>query len=97
MLNDATGTTTKSGQERMTRSLEAAARSAAVQLFPGSDIRRADDFAPAIARAAGQRADAVFVQSSPYFNAERERIVRLAAQHRLPALYDTGTSPMPVA
>ena len=88
VLNDATGITTKSGQERMTRSLEAAARSVAVQLLPGFDIRRADDFAPAFARAAGQRADAVFVQSSPYFNAERERIVRLAAQHRLPALYE---------
>ena len=88
VLNDATGTTTKSGQERMTTSLEAAARSAAVQLLPGSDIRRADDFGPAFARVAAQRADAVFVQSSPYFNAERERIVRLAAQHRLPAVYE---------
>jgi putative tryptophan/tyrosine transport system substrate-binding protein len=88
VLNDATGSTTKSGQERMTRFLETAARSAAVQLLPGSDIRRADDFAPAFARAAGQRADAVFVQASPYFNAQRERIVRLAAQHRLPAVYE---------
>jgi putative ABC transport system substrate-binding protein len=87
-LNDATGTTTKSGHERMTRSLEAAARSAAVQLLPGFDIRRADDFAPAFARAAAQRADALFVQSSPYFNAERERIVLLVAKHRLPAVYE---------
>jgi putative ABC transport system substrate-binding protein len=88
VLNDATGSTTKIGQERMTRTIEAAARSVAVQLLPGSDIRRADDFAPAFARAASQRADAVFVQASPYFNAERERIVRLAAHHRLPAVYE---------
>lgn len=72
----------------MMQTIEAGARSVAVQLLPVSDIRRADDFAPAFARAASQRADAVFVQSSPYFNAERERIVRLAAQHRLPANYE---------
>jgi putative tryptophan/tyrosine transport system substrate-binding protein len=88
VLNDATGTTTKSGREGMVRTLEAAARSAAVRLLPASDIRHANDFDLAFVRAAGQRADAVFVQSSPYFNAERERIIRLAAQHRLPAVYE---------
>jgi len=35
-----------------------------------------------------QRANALFVLASPILNAGRDRIIRLAAKHRLPAIYE---------
>jgi len=42
----------------------------------------------AFAHAVVLRADAIFVTPNPFFNAHKERLVALAARHRLPALYE---------
>jgi putative ABC transport system substrate-binding protein len=43
---------------------------------------------PAFGTMATERAKALFVLASPILNAERDRIIRLAAKHRLPAIYE---------
>jgi len=87
VLDDATGTLTAGGRERMFQSLHAAARQKGVELLR-IEIRGTADFDAAFAQAAGGRAHGLFVQSSPYFNGQRERIVGLAARYRLPAVYE---------
>src|SRR5262249_31696756 len=87
VLDDATGTTTTAGRERVFQSLHAAARQKGVDLLR-FEIQGTVDFDAAFAQAAAGRAHGLFVQSSPYFNGERERIVRLAARYRLPAVYE---------
>jgi putative tryptophan/tyrosine transport system substrate-binding protein len=52
------------------------------------DVRAPDDLAPAFAAARTQRADALIVLHDPLTFAHRERILALAAQSRLPAMYD---------
>ena len=46
------------------------------------------DFDLAFAALVERRADALVVSNDPFFNSMRERIVALAARHRLPAIYD---------
>src|SRR5262245_45047715 len=87
VLDDVTGTITPGGRERLFQSLHAAARQKGIELLR-FEIRGTVDFDAAFGQAAGGRAHAVFVQSSPYFNVERERIVGLAARYRLPAVYE---------
>jgi ABC-type uncharacterized transport system substrate-binding protein len=48
---------------------------------PGGDYRRA------FARMVSERAQGLFVLSSPLLHRDRRRIIELAAQHRLPAIY----------
>ena len=43
---------------------------------------------PAFARSEEAHADALLVAANPFFNAQRDRLVALAARHRLPALYE---------
>jgi putative ABC transport system substrate-binding protein len=42
----------------------------------------------AFATLAAEKAHALFVLASPILNAGRDRIIRLAAKHRLPAIYE---------
>jgi putative ABC transport system substrate-binding protein len=49
---------------------------------------QADDYDRAFAAMREGRADAVLVQGAPTFNRDRKRIITLAAQHRLPAIYE---------
>ena len=51
----------------------------------------AREFDPAIASAVQQTAGALLVASDPLFNGERERLVALAAQHAIPAIYQEGS------
>src|SRR5262245_24979011 len=67
VLDDATGSTTIGGRERMFQSLLAAAREKGIELLR-FEIRGTADFDAALTRAAGGRAHGLFVQSSPYFN-----------------------------
>jgi putative ABC transport system substrate-binding protein len=53
------------------------------------DIRRSADLEPAFNDAKRGRAEAVDVLASAFFNAQRVLIVRLAAQDRLPAIYES--------
>src|SRR5262249_11636268 len=46
------------------------------------------DFDVAFATLVERRANALIVTNDPFFNSMRERIVALAARHRLPAIYD---------
>jgi ABC-type uncharacterized transport system substrate-binding protein len=52
------------------------------------DVQRPDEFAGAFEAARSGGADALFVLPCPFFVGERLSIVELAAEHRLPALYE---------
>jgi len=54
------------------------------------DVRRAEDIEPAFALAVRERIDALFVRADPLTLVNRERIVKLAAQHKLIAMYSAG-------
>ena len=49
---------------------------------------RNGDYEGAFSTLAAERADALFVLSSPLLNRDRKRIIALAARHRLPAIYE---------
>jgi len=51
-------------------------------------VNRAEDLDSAFSSASRAQANAILITSSPFFNAHRDRIVALTAQHRLPALYE---------
>ena len=46
------------------------------------------EFDAAFASLVQQRADALVIGNSPFFNSRRERLVALAARHKLPAIYE---------
>jgi putative ABC transport system substrate-binding protein len=46
------------------------------------------EYERAFATLAAEKANALFVLASPILNASRDRIIQLAAKHRLPALYE---------
>ena len=54
------------------------------------DIRRPEDLEPAFALAARERIQALFVRADPLTLVNRERIVKLAAQYHLIAMYSAG-------
>jgi putative ABC transport system substrate-binding protein len=67
--------------------VEAAAKSFGWRLV----VERASserEFAPAFDKFTEAKADALLVSGSPLFTGMRDIVVRLAAQHRLPAVYD---------
>jgi putative tryptophan/tyrosine transport system substrate-binding protein len=53
------------------------------------DVRRPDDLEPAFA-GARERIDALFIRADPLTLANRERIVKLAAQHKFITMYSAG-------
>jgi putative ABC transport system substrate-binding protein len=67
--------------------VEAAARSLGLEVVR-LEVRVADDIEPALDAAAKDRIGALMPLSTPLFNAEKQRIVSLAAKHRLPAMYE---------
>jgi putative tryptophan/tyrosine transport system substrate-binding protein len=52
------------------------------------ELLKSEDFEPAFATMVHQRTNAFMVLPDPVFNAQRTRIVALAAKHRLPGIYD---------
>jgi len=58
------------------------------QQQPGNVYRLAGDYDWAFAAMRGGQADAVLVQGTVSFNRDRQRIIALAAKHRLPAIYE---------
>ena len=66
--------------------LESAAAALGVKLLV-RDIRTADDLPTAFDAGAREGAEGVLTTAESIFVAERERVVQLAAQHRLPGLY----------
>jgi ABC-type uncharacterized transport system substrate-binding protein len=59
-----------------------------IEPAPIAFVNRAEDLDSAFAGAARARANAILIAPNPFFNAHRDRIVALAARHRLPALYE---------
>ena len=54
------------------------------------DVRRPEHIESAFALAARERVDALFVRADPLTLVKRERIVRLAAQHKLATMYSAA-------
>ncbi len=52
------------------------------------NARGAGEFENLFAAMAEQKAGALLVAADPYFNSQRGRLIALAAQHRLPAIYE---------
>ena len=64
----------------------AAAGRLGLQLLP-LGVRSTDELEAAFGAAGGDQAEAIFVMAAAIFFPQRARIVELAAQHRLPAMY----------
>jgi putative ABC transport system substrate-binding protein len=69
------------------REAEVAAQSLGVQL-QAAEVRHRDDLEPAFAAIKRERAEALILLRSPIVNDLTKRIVNLAAERRLPAIYD---------
>jgi putative ABC transport system substrate-binding protein len=80
------GTSTEPGNAQTLKETEAAARSLGVQV-QFSDVRAPKDIETAIGAARSARAHGMLVLTSPVTSALRDRVVALAARHRLPAIY----------
>ena len=77
---------------RMIPPLEEAARSLGISITR-LEVRRADDIEPAFALALRHRVETVMPVSSALFDAEKQRLVRLAAEHNLPTMYEHRAFP----
>jgi len=54
------------------------------------EVTRSDEYEDAFRAAIEAHAEAINILASPIFNANRERLIGLAAQYRLPAIYETS-------
>ena len=70
------------------KAIDEAARSMGLQALL-VDVRRFAQIAPALQTAKAQAADALVVRLGPLTEARRRALVELAAQHRLPAIYES--------
>jgi putative tryptophan/tyrosine transport system substrate-binding protein len=73
------------------KELESAARSLGVKLLV-QDIRAGDDLPGAFDAGARWHAEALLTTAESIFVAQSKRVIELAAQHRLPALYPYGST-----
>ena len=80
------GNSTEPGNTQALRETEATARSYGMQL-QYYDVRVSKDIETAIRAASSARAQAILVMTSPVTFTPRGRVVALAAEHRLPAIY----------
>ena len=81
------GESTNPGNTQQLREVELAARAFKVQL-QNLDVRDPRDFEPVFRAASKGRADAALVLGGPVLNSQRTRIVGLAVNNRLPAIYN---------
>lgn len=70
------------------QAIEAATYQEAIQLAPTLKIRKLEELDGAFALAVRERADGVLVLASAFFSSQGQRIARLAASSRLPAIYE---------
>ena len=70
------------------KTVEDAARVVGIEALPITFVSRVEDLDGAFARLVRDRADAMLVAANPFFNIHRDRVLALAARHRLPALYE---------
>lgn len=69
------------------KATEAAARAMSLDIHV-ADARLPEQYADAFAGISKGRAEALFVTTDPVLSSNRERILRLAASHRLPTMYE---------
>jgi putative ABC transport system substrate-binding protein len=74
-------------RQHMQQAVEEAARSLGIHLQM-VEVDAADELEGAFAAMMREGAEALFMFTSPFFNTHNKRIVELAAQHRLPAVYE---------
>jgi putative tryptophan/tyrosine transport system substrate-binding protein len=72
--------------------IEAGARSLGLSITR-LEVRGANEIEPAFALALSERVDTVMPVSSALFDAEKQRLVSLAAKHRLPTMYEHRAFP----
>ncbi len=72
----------------MTKIVQDAAHVQRIEALTPIFIRRPEELDGAFAQAGRGRADAMLVTPNPFFNAQRDRLISLAARHRLPTLYE---------
>jgi putative ABC transport system substrate-binding protein len=72
----------------MLRDVLAAAGILGLQVFT-AEARSEHEFEPAFATFVERRANALVVSSEPLFISHRERLIALAAHHKLPAIYQS--------
>ena len=72
----------------LTKVIQDAVKAQGIEGLPVTFLSQAAELEGAFAHAVELRADAIFVTPNPFFNAHKERLVALAARHRLPALYE---------
>lgn len=73
--------------EPQVKEIEAAAQMLQQPLYMARASSDAD-FEAAFASLVEQKSDAIVVSNDAFFNGRRERIISLAARHRIPAIYD---------
>jgi putative ABC transport system substrate-binding protein len=78
--------------KNMIPSMEAGARSLGFQLFR-LEARSSDDIDAVFSAAVRERVAAIMPLASALFHAEKQRLVRLAAKHRLPTIYENRAFP----
>jgi ABC-type uncharacterized transport system substrate-binding protein len=91
ILEDSTGGRLATSDARLAgnwQAVEAVSRQLGIQLVPTLKIHKPEDLDGAFARAVGERADGVLVLASPFFSSQNQRIASLAANSRLPAIYE---------
>jgi putative ABC transport system substrate-binding protein len=76
--------------DRARKRLDAAADALGVKLLP-VEASRPDDFEEAFTKISSSQAEALLVGGDAVFEGNRERIVRLADKHRIPAIYPIRT------
>jgi ABC-type uncharacterized transport system substrate-binding protein len=72
----------------LSQMVQETARALGIEALPITFVGRVEELDRAFAQAVQQRADAVMFGAHPFFNVNMERILALAARHRLPALYE---------
>jgi ABC-type uncharacterized transport system substrate-binding protein len=80
--------TTSGRRTLLSQMAQEAARALGIEALPITFVGRVEELDRAFAQAVHQRADAVLFGAHPFFNVHMERILALAARHRLPAIYE---------
>jgi putative ABC transport system substrate-binding protein len=71
----------------ISRTIQDAASAHRIEALPVAFVSHVEELDVAFAQAARARADAMLVSAHSFFNVHRDRLLALAARHRLPTLY----------
>jgi hypothetical protein len=88
ILEDFTNPTSDARLAGNWQAIEAASRQLGIRLLPTLEIRKSEELDAAFARAVRERSGGALVLASPFFSSQHQRIASLAANARLPAIYE---------